>query len=239
MELEAPDLSQQCQPGQFVHLKTANGTDPLLRRPFSIHRKNLKSGTISLLYRVVGKGTRIMKSTQPDCKFDVLGPLGKSFELQGDFSHAFIVAGGMGIAPIFFLIDSLLEKRKSITLLWGARGEAEFFQMDELKDTGVQIHLATDDGSMGYPGLVTELLKDQLEKTQDGWQGFACGPWRMLKEIQCCVKDTDFTWQVSMEEHMACGVGVCQGCAVLTSNGYKMVCSDGPIFNLKDIQFHD
>lgn len=239
IELKALDLARQCQAGQFVHLKVSDGIDPLLRRPFSIHRRNLDSGTITLLYRVVGKGTQIMHSTPQGCGFDILGPLGNPFELRKNFSHALIVAGGMGIAPVFFLIDALLENNKSVELLWGTRKKEEFFQLDALRKAGVQIHLATEDGSMGHSGLVTELIKPHLENHTDSLQGFACGPYRMLKEIQCCIKDTDSEWQVSMEERMACGVGVCQGCAVSTPSGFKMVCSDGPIFNLSEIQFHE
>jgi len=239
MELEASDLSQQCHPGQFIHLKTSMGSDPLLRRPFSIHRRDQKSGTISLLYRIVGQGTKQIQSVKPGNEFDLLGPLGKPFEYQGDFSTALIVAGGMGVAPVLFLIDELLKKKKSILLLWGARDESEFFQLEELKDAGVQVHLATDDGSMGHHGLVTEILETQKGTFPTDFKGFACGPWQMLKSIQNCVGENTSQWQVSMEEHMACGVGVCQGCAVSTSKGYKMVCSDGPIFNLTEIQFDE
>jgi len=239
LELKASELCQQCKPGQFIHIRVSDGIDPFLRRPFSIHQKDEIAGTISILYRSIGKGTKMMQSVSPEHYFNVLGPLGRPFDIKKNLSSSFIVAGGMGIAPVFFLIDALLEKKKSITLLWGARDKSEFFQLNELKNKGVQIHLATDNGSQGHHGLVTDLLRTETQNIKNSFQGFACGPWCMLKEIQYCVKEHASQWQVSMEEHMACGMGVCMGCAVSTVKGYQMVCSDGPIFNLNEIRFHD
>lgn len=152
------------QPGQFVQLRVRNSYDPLLRRPFSIHRVNHSKKTFDLLYRIVGAGTRLMADAPPGEVFDVLGPLGNGFQYDGSYFHALIVVGGMGSAPVFFLIDKLLKSDKQIILLWGAKSKDEIFDISSLQEWNVDIRIATEDGSLGHKGLVTELLQPFLEK---------------------------------------------------------------------------
>lgn len=238
MSLEAEEIALESYSGQFVHVKVCQGIDPLLRRPLSIHRVDRQEGTVELLYRVVGRGTDMMRRTEKGHVYDLMGPLGKGFRLDKPFSHALVIAGGMGSAPIFFLIDELIALEKRVTLLWGVREASEIFRVTGLKDRGVEVELATEDGTLGHKGLVTDLLKRFLaERGEDpDMEGFVCGPRAMLKLVQSMADATSFDWQVSMEERMACGVGVCLGCGVrMRQGGYRMVCSDGPVFDLKEV----
>ena len=240
MLLESEEIASDSRPGQFVHLRVAEGEDPLLRRPLSVHRVHREEGTFELLYRVVGRGTAMMSEAEAETVFDMMGPLGKGFRTDGDFTHTLVVAGGMGSAPVFFLMDELIASGKNVSLLWGAKQDDEIFGVSELEASGVQVLIATEDGSLGHCGMITELLERKLGDLSDpdAVRGFVCGPEPMLRCIQDIAKNTSFDWQVSVEERMACGVGVCIGCAVSTTDGYRMVCSDGPVFDLKEVVFH-
>ena len=238
--LESSEIASVSSPGQFVYIRVTNGLYPLLRRPLSIHRVDSKKGEIKLLYRVVGRGTECLQYLKEGDVVDLLGPLGTGFCFKKSFSHAIIVAGGMGSAPVFFLIDKLLELEKDVTFFWGVKNKSEVFALNDLRNLGVNVKIITEDGSMGEKGLVTDILKPFLAKYRENRsvEGFACGPVGMLKQIQKMTEVTVFDWQVSLEERMACGIGVCMGCGVkMKKGGYKMVCSDGPVFNLREILF--
>jgi dihydroorotate dehydrogenase electron transfer subunit len=237
--ISAPHIVGEAKPGQFVHVRIQKEIDPLLRRPFSLHRVWEKSGEIELLYRVVGRGTRLLSEKKAGERIDLMGPLGHGFDLKGSFSHALIVAGGMGGAPVFFLIDELLKLKKQVTLLWGVRDGQEIFHENEFKSLGVDLRIATEDASKGHCGQVTELLSDFMRHHPiDSSPGYVCGPECMIREVQKIVKNQKNRWQVSMEQSMACAVGVCLGCAIRTvSHGIQMVCRDGPVFELGEIVF--
>lgn len=237
--LESPLIAGKAIPGQFVHIQVSKSQEPLLRRPFSIHRVNESDGTIQVLYRVIGRGTALMAEAKVGEAFDTMGPLGNGFDLVGDYEHALILAGGMGSAPAFFLLDGLIAQGKKVHFLWGAKKGAEIFHLEQLEKLGVDVHIATEDGSMAHCGFVTDLLHDFLsDKNQDEFRGFVCGPHGMLSCVHALALETTFPWQVSMEERMACAVGVCLGCMVKTQEGQpKMVCSHGPVFDLKEMAF--
>jgi len=240
LSLKSNEIARTSSPGQFVHVRIGKGMDPLLRRPLSIHRVDSKKGEIKLLYRIVGRGTKLIQSLEQGDMLDIIGPLGTGFCFDRPFSHALIAAGGMGSAPVFFLIDKLLELKKRITFFWGVKNKREIFDLKDLRNSGLGVRIATEDGSMGEKGLVTDILQSFLaEHSEDrSLEGFVCGPRGMLKQVQKMAETTVFDWQVSLEERMACGVGVCMGCGVkMKQGGYKMVCSDGPVFNLREILF--
>ena len=239
MTLNAPEIAREAQPGQFVHVRITEGNDPLLRRPFSIHRVNREEGSVEILYRVIGRGTALMSEAESGDSFDMMGPLGKGFRIDDSFTHALVVAGGMGSAPVFFLIDELIKHSKHVTFFWGAKTGREIFGVDALKKAGAEVYTVTEDGTIGDCGLVTDSLNRFLSSqgTVNSYEGFVCGPKPMLKCIQEIFVDTSVNWQASLEERMACGMGVCIGCAVKTHTGYKMVCSDGPVMDLKEIVF--
>lgn len=240
LTFSCPEIAKSAEPGQFVHLRVSQGIDPLLRRPFSIHQVH-GDESISLLYRTVGRGTGLMQTWQPGQIVDVLGPLGNQFDMNGTIEHAVIVAGGMGSAPVFFLIDRLKDMCSSITLLWGARTASEIFDLPWFEERGVEVRIATEDGSSGTQGFVTEIIKIHLSQIlPEKTRGFICGPERMIAAVQNLTASCPFPWQASLEGRMACGVGVCQGCPIkMTSGVVKMVCSDGPVFPLQEIVFED
>jgi dihydroorotate dehydrogenase electron transfer subunit len=228
-------------PGQFVQLRARDSCDPLLRRPFSIHRIHTRKNTFDLLYRIVGMGTSLISESVPGDVFNIVGPLGNGFQLDGSFSHAVIVVGGMGSAPAFFLMDRLLHAGKKVTLFWGARDKSEIFDLLSLRDQNVDVRIATEDGSLGKKGLVTNLLKSFINKKGDESmvRGFICGPEGMLKSVQSMILKSPASWQVSLEERMACGVGVCCGCAITMKSGSFELACKGPVFDLKEVVFHD
>jgi dihydroorotate dehydrogenase electron transfer subunit len=238
--IESETIARESQPGQFVQLRISEGIDPLLRRPFSIHRVQRNKNCLDLFYKVVGRGTHLMKTFKKGDTVDLMGPLGKGFAVDRNFPQAVIVAGGMGSAPIFFLIDELLADGKKVALYWGVKEKREIYSLSELKKASVEVHIATEDGSMGHEGMVTDLFKSSIHihKNNDSLRGFVCGPKGMIRAMQKIAEKTRFQWQVSMEERMACGVGVCMGCGVKMKSGItEMACTDGPVFNLSEVSF--
>jgi dihydroorotate dehydrogenase electron transfer subunit len=214
-------------PGQFVMLKVTDSFDPFLRRPFGIYR--VTKDALEILYKVVGKGTGIMSELSKGDVLDVLGPLGNGFpQPEG---KTVMVAGGIGIAP-FYLLARRFEKKT--VLLYGAKNRAEAALSADIKKLGIEVKITTEDGSVGRKGRVTDILEENL----DGAAAiYSCGPAGMLEKASGIAGRRGKKAFVSLESRMACGVGVCLGCAVVCSSTHKMVCSDGPVFNGADIDW--
>jgi dihydroorotate dehydrogenase electron transfer subunit len=248
--LEAQRIARLSQPGQFVSIKLGldNESGPFLRRPFSIHKIRGQKNTclpagrenkeqIEILYEVVGEATRLLAETRAGEYLDVIGPLGKGFDLQrakGKGQRAILVAGGMGVAPLVFLAEKLKERtesRESRTVLIGAKAKKQVLCEKEFRRLGCEVKIATDDGSRGFKGKVTDLLKYLLCTMHYALSTiYACGPRPMLKAVAELSKEYCIPAQISLEEHMACGFGVCLGCVVKTRDGYQRVCKEGPVF---------
>ncbi len=235
MLLDAPVLARTAAPGQFVQVRCNDGLDPLLRRPFGVHRRE----PTEILYEVVGKGTEILSKRKPGEIVDVLGPLGNGFTLPRKHSTAILVAGGIGVAPLVFLAEELARKKIRTVVLIGARTKKSILCDKDFKDTGTEVNIATDDGSRGYKGFVSDLLQKVLRTTNHEPRTtiYACGPQPMLKCIAGICREKKLEGQVSLEERMACGFGACLGCAVKVKGqtGYKLACKDGPVFNAAEI----
>jgi len=236
MSLAAPSVAKKARPGQFIHVRCSDGIDPLLRRPLSIHRA--RSKTLEVFYKVVGKGTTILAQKKTGDKLDIIGPLGNGFDLKaarGKKQEAILVAGGMGIAPLFFLAERIA---KSATIIIGAKTKKEVFCAKELKRLGAKVLISTDDGSMGKKGLATDLLKKILGN-KPLVTIYACGPKQMLKQVSTIAKRQHIPCQVSLENWMGCGLGACFGCVVRIGQAfefvYKRVCKDGPVFEAQEI----
>jgi dihydroorotate dehydrogenase electron transfer subunit len=227
--LEAPRLAQLARPGQFVHVRAGRTADPLLRRPFSIHRLDRAKGLVFLLVRETGRGTSLLAGETPRC-LDVLGPLGRGFTLPDRKSSLAVVSGGMGAAPLVFLLGELAGH--DVRVFAGARGRSFFPALADL--AGFPFHPATDDGSLGYHGPVTDLFRAGLERWRPDLT-YACGPGGMLRALGVILREFDLAGEFSLEEHMACGVGACQGCAVRMKDGLRLVCSDGPVFDAGEV----
>jgi len=239
MVLAAPSIAKAAKPGQFVNILVSEKYEPLLRRPFSIHR--VLDSKIEILFNVIGKGTEILSRKKPTECLDILGPLGNGFSIL-DTRCSILVAGGMGVAPLVFLAEQLADQRpKTIDhrpiVLIGAKTKRHILCEQEFKDLGCEVKIATENGSLGFKGLVTELFRQNLKTKNKPTMVFSCGPKVMLKEIAKISQKNRIPVQISLEEHMACGIGACFGCVVNTKQGYKRVCKEGPVFNAGDIVF--
>lgn len=238
MGLSCPEIAAGVQPGQFVMIRAGCGIDPLLRRPFSVC--GVEGDHFKVLYRVVGKGTGLMTAAKPGESLQVLGPLGKSFVLPEEEVMPVLVAGGIGIAPLFFLAQSLGARK--MDFMMGFRSGKDVIRLEHGKARGHTVSISTEDGAEGHPGLVTDLLETFL-KTHRGIAVnlYACGPRPMLKRIAESAIEASVPCQVSLESAMACGFGVCQGCAVKASPGsshpFHYVCQDGPVFPAEAIDW--
>ncbi|MBO8159413.1 dihydroorotate dehydrogenase electron transfer subunit [Thermosyntropha sp.] len=237
IEFIAPRIAPCCQPGQFVHVKTGGTMDPLLRRPLSLYDVDEKLNSITLLYKVVGKGTELLTKIKVKENINVMGPLGKGFSL-GDYKSVLLVGGGVGIAPLIYLARVLRERGCKVTVLYGAARSEELVAFDRLRSIGVELMLATMDGSAGYKGLVTELLYDKINP-HDIEFIYTCGPEPMMVAVKDYADKYGIKGEVSLEENMACGVGACLGCARKLKpedDHYVKVCKDGPVFSMADIK---
>lgn len=232
--LAAEPIRKRARPGQFVHIRVRNGLEPFFRRPFSICRA---SHNVEILYEAVGPGTRILASKKKGDTLDVLGPLGTPFRLPPPgIKQVVMIAGGIGAAPFFMLSDALKGKGYDLILLYGGRSRGHVFPMREFKRNGCKVYTASDDGSIGRRGRVSVLF-DKIKTAPAATFLYACGPRPMIASVQAFARRYNLGGQVSCEETMACGLGACLGCSVLTASGYKTVCCDGPVFDLDEIIF--
>ncbi|HWQ77070.1 MAG TPA: dihydroorotate dehydrogenase electron transfer subunit [Syntrophomonas sp.] len=238
MEIEAPRTALLCEPGQFLQVRASAGLDPLLRRPISIYDVDRQGGIITLLYKVVGRGTELLAGLRPQHALDIMGPLGRGFTLPPAPGRAVLVGGGVGIAPLLYLARRLREMQWSLTVCYGAGSAKELAAASRFDELGVELLLATADGSRGYKGLVTELLQAgiMVEKID---MIYTCGPEIMMAAVTDFAARYGLQGECSLEEHMACGVGACLGCARKLKNSdqnYGKVCKDGPVFSLAAVE---
>ncbi len=247
MWIEAPDIAVAAQPGQFITVRCGDFT---LRRPFSVHQVSPRE--IALLFKVAGKGTLWLSQQQPGDRIDILGPLGRGFSIEPGARNLLLVAGGIGIAPLVFLMHHASSQHQ-ITLIHGASTVAQLYtercQPTTISYQGVQFVPVTEDGSMGKKGMATDILPDFLDWAD---QVYACGPADMYKAMALTLNPSPLKGeekgegeqqsnlklrkcQVSLEVRMGCGFGACYSCTINTKKGLKQVCRDGPVFELDDI----
>ncbi len=226
--LECPRLAEAAQPGQFAMLSVrpdgASGHDPLLPRPFTFLRA--RAGMVEVLIHAVGRGTALLAAANPGQRLRILGPLGHGFALPEDSkAQAIFVAGGIGVAPFLHFAERF-DGRPRPSLLYGARSERDLHLLDELSQA-MEVVVATEDGSRGLKGLVTGLLEPRLAAGEP-LEVYTCGPEPMMAAVVRLCRGVKV--QASLEARMACGVGVCRGCAVKKAQGgYLEVCADGPV----------
>jgi len=237
MWLEAPAIATTAKPGQFV--MAGCGGDTYLPRPLSIHR--VDGSQLALLFSVVGKGTKWLAQVKKGDTVSLFGPLGNGFNVGEKSRNLLLVAGGMGIAPLYFLAETAAGAGKKVTLINGARTRdcllplslPQKYYEKGLPPAGVNVVAATDDGSEGFKGLATQLVPHYLGGID---QVFACGPAAMYKSIAKMPELKGRDVQLSLEIMMGCGVGVCYGCTINTKSGLKQVCKDGPVFEMGEIR---
>ena len=243
MGFRSANLASLAKPGQFLMVHLGRTTkDPLLRRPFSIHRIQ-DNNQLMLLYKIVGKGTLLLSCLKKDDSISVIGPLGNGFTISKPHEKTLLIAGGMGVAPLFFLAQSLHKVQKQkITMFLGFSTSHEVILINELKDLNIDLSLTTEDGSLGITGLVTDLLDEYIGQELNQLSTiYACGPILMLKKVAQMATASNLRCYVSLEGRMACGLGICQGCAVKANNNknkpYYYVCQDGPVFSSEMIDW--
>jgi dihydroorotate dehydrogenase electron transfer subunit len=247
MTVDISESRANITPGQFIMALCSDDTTPLLRRPFGIHRVAEKGKTrrMDILYKVVGPGTRNLSLRKPGRTLDIIGPLGNGFDLRAGSlpERAVLVAGGRGVAPLFELASRLREKKIKTDVLIGACDKKHILCVNDFKRLGCRLEVATEDGSSGKKGFVTDLLEVLLKHNAgEKTYLYCCGPKEMLRAAFLNAKRSAVPAWGSFEEYMACGIGACMSCAVRVKTGkgkggweYKMACKDGPVFNLDDI----
>lgn len=236
------------QPGQFYMIGTfakcaspsacADIRDPLLKRPFSLFRKTRKG--LQILFRIRGRGTAMLRELKKGSQVEVLGPLGNSYPAPPRDKTPLIIAGGIGIASLFYFAEKLSKAKKKAYISYGVRSEKELFMVEELKKFAKGLSISTDDGSCGERGCVTDMAGGLLSRIPSLGTGsviYACGPRKMLEAVSGMAAQRGIEAHLSMEEVMACGVGACLGCVVKTVNGYKRACKEGPIFHSNEIMW--
>lgn len=233
MVIHAPQVAKAAAPGQFCMLQVQEGLYPFLRRPMSIER--IYADGVSFLYKVVGEGTRLLSRMTQGETINVQGPLGKPFPLEASFDRHILVAGGIGIAPFPGLADAIKRTLgKTPEIIIAARSEQFLFGKKDFRQMGCKVHLATDDGSAGRKAFASEVLAKL--KPGPGTVVYACGPMPMMKATHAVCEAAGVPCFASLEAEMACGDGVCLGCAVeanveIETERMVRVCKDGPVFD--------
>ncbi len=232
MSFISPEIAAQALQGQFIHVRDPGRQDPFLRRPFSICSLDRSAGRITIIYRIVGLGTEHLATMQEGELIDAMGPLGNSYEIKG--KKPLVIGGGIGIAPLVMLADEFKAKGISVAALLGSRDKGEMFWPEYFPE-GTDIHITTDDGSMGTKGFVTAALPELLENGNYD-QIYTCGPEPLMAGVAKAAKERGIACQVSLERHMACGVGACLSCACEKKDGTRVkACTDGPVFDATEI----
>jgi dihydroorotate dehydrogenase electron transfer subunit len=229
-------------PGQFVMLSpgargAAQRDDPLLPRPMAVYRQR-DGSQIEVLYKVHGRGTALLAEVQPGQRVRVVGPLGRAFPLPEAGERALLVGGGTGVASLYELAARAVASGP-VSVLLGARGAGDLMGVDDFAALGVDLRLATEDGSLGHGGLVTDLLREALAQGGPA-RVYACGPTPMMRVAAELAAGAGQPALVSLENPMACGFGVCLGCAApLAGGGFGLVCRDGPIFEAERVDWEN
>ena len=252
MWLSCPPVAKGASPGRFLMIRCGDGFDPLLPRPMSFHRFRHQPSPgdqalsltgewggaqpetqFAILYDVRGRGTAWLSTCKPGDVIRVFGPLGRGYSLSPATQNVLLVAGGLGVAAVVPLADEAVAAGKAVTLLQGARTAARLYPPETLPQD-VEVLSATDDGTEGHHGYVTDLLPGYLSWAD---QVFACGPTPMFAGMAQVMRQARSrkAVQALLEEHMGCGTGICYGCAVFTRKGVRLVCKDGPRFELRDV----
>ncbi len=229
LEIYNSAVAKHAKPGQFVMIKPDSAGAPLLRRPFSVHSSDGNS-CFSVMIRIAGEGTRTLSRLSTGGKLSVLGPLGRGFDLS-ETSHCVFVGGGIGIAPLLFAVEKAVEAGRKTSLFYGARSSEEIVLRDRFNSLNCEVQYCTDDGSFGEKSFVSSLAEKHLKANgSSGTEIFACGPEPLLKKMSEIAAKHGIRSQISCEQRMACGIGVCLGCTCGTINGNKKTCVDGPVF---------
>jgi dihydroorotate dehydrogenase electron transfer subunit len=247
---QADEVASQALPGQFVQIRASDTYFPFWPRPFSIHESDPRTGEITIIFKIFGCGTSLLANRNSGQKLHILGPLGNCFPDLPQRGTAMLVAGGVGLPPLYFFARRAISKGldpQRIVFIAGARTASDFFENKRLLELGVNLHLCTDDGSLGIKGTAVDVFSSLMKQFRDG-QIYSCGPTPMLNKIDSVSRSLNINGYLSLEALMPCGFGICSGCAVKTyppgqsgptddNRDYhlKRVCCEGPVFQIGEV----
>jgi dihydroorotate dehydrogenase electron transfer subunit len=218
-------------PGQFAEIKVDNNPNVFLRRPISIHDVDYEKNILYLLIRIVGEGTQTLSQLKVGDKVNLVYPLGNTFNVEG-VRNVLLAGGGCGIAPMLFLARHLHKQKIQVTTLIGGRTSSDILEADEFEKYG-KVCVSTDDGTLGEKGFITK--NSVLNNVSSFDRLYSCGPLPMMKVFAGIAKENSIDCEVSLENTMACGIGACLCCVTETTHGNKCVCTEGPVFNIKQL----
>ena len=242
LSLESPEIALQAQPGQFIMVRISSRHYPLLRRPLSIHAVNKKN--IEIFFQNSGTGTSILSKKKVNDFLDIIGPLGKGFNLETSYKEkqVAVIGGGRGIAPLYFLTKELKHIGYSVNVFYGGKTHSDLPLKEKFEKNGFKIYFSTDDGSLGFKGFVTESFQNKLNKIKPALI-FACGPEVMLEKISRIAKKEKIPAEFSLESIMGCGFGACWSCVKKIKTGkeaeWVKICEEGPVFSLDEISWSE
>jgi dihydroorotate dehydrogenase electron transfer subunit len=264
--LDSPQIASEVKPGQFIHVKAGGKSGPLFRRPFSVFRRVPLKGDhlgIEIVYKVIGTGTRVMTGLRKGDRLDLIGPLGRGFELDRSKSVQVVMAGGTGAACLFLLAEEISKAGLQLKVLLGAETKASVLLRKEYALLNGEVMVSTDDGTYGFHGFVTQMLAEGFDKGKisSDCVVYSSGPEPMFKALASICQKYHIPAQVSVERHMMCGIGACLACVCkvdpnhISRNrdlgsssvqfvsdkefGYALVCKDGPVFDMNEVIFDD
>ncbi len=238
-----PEICRTARAGHFVHVRIDNGIERILRRPFSIHDVDTEKGVLSVVYKIVGGGTEKLAAMKPGECCDLMGPLGNPFSLPAADEIPVLAAGGYGAAALYLLTRDSAQKG---VFLMGARSAGDIILSERYREAGFDVRLATNDGSLGHKGFVTELFDGVLsEYAGKKLRFYGCGPTPMLLAMADYLQKNSIPGEVSLDHVMCCGVGACFGCVIKVKDDnsgvpgqnwrYARTCSEGPVFDAKAV----
>ena len=239
--VKAPNIVKEAKPGHFIEIRVSEQTEPFLRRPISIHKLDKENGILEFIFQVKGKGTEILAKKEIGSQIDIIGPLGYGTFQFDEYTNLAILGGGIGVFPLYELAKNAKESNKNVNIYLGFRSKDFVVLEEEFKNVSNKLVITTDDGSYAEKGFAINYLEKDIEEGKVD-SIYACGPLPMLKAVQKLALEKEIPCQISLEEKMGCGLGVCLGCAVKTARSpkeapeYWHVCKAGPVFNAKDVE---
>lgn len=240
--IEAKEIADIAKPGQFLEIRVTDQVEPFLRRPISIYNIDKENGVLEFIFQIKGKGTEILAKKQIGDLIDIVGPLGYGTFEYSKYQNLAVIGGGIGVFPLYELAKQAIKDKKNVTTYLGFRNKECVMLEKEFERVSNELCLATDDGSYGKNGFAINFLKEDIEKRKID-SIYACGPLPMLRAVKKLSIEKNIPCQVSLEEKMGCGIGVCVGCSVKVASSsydnpeYVGVCKAGPVFDATYVEF--
>ena len=240
--VKASEIVEDAKPGNFIEIRVTDQVEPFLRRPISIYNLDRKNGILEFIFQVKGKGTQVLSRKEIGDKIDIIGPLGYGTFKTDKYNKLAVIGGGIGIFPLYELAKEAKLEKKEVHCYLGFRNKDFVMLEKEFEEVTDNLVITTDDGSYKNKGFAIDyLIEDMKQEHYDCI--YACGPLPMLRAVQKYANENNIVCQISLEERMGCGLGVCLGCAVKTAQSpkeapeYFHVCKGGPVFKAKDVEF--